>query len=368
MYRLLAKIIEIKKIGLRKKKGFLIYTLSLKVRVKDIIPKIKLPHIKGRILWVARDYPHSLEPKIDDEIVIYPEEICRIIPGNPCDVSRDAIILKNQWMDVTILPHLGGRISSIIYKDRDYFQSSLAYHGKGWADVGGAFDLLDGNLPGNLWNAEFEPKKKSKTRCVLFYDKKGLSVKKEYELHTSLPLLTEKTGIEVKKKREITYCKYIPIAINDIKTMLFVPTQEKLQHRVYQRSLTFAPWHPYEYYGVKIGSFLVTDDKGCFLYTTTPGKIEVVKARYSHRSFNIYPGSQKKELKKGESFSYTSAYAVGDEYKVTGKLIAVKADIQKKSCLLLRGDDKFDGKLRWKGKDIDLKPLEIKGIGKLWVY
>jgi len=39
MYRLIAKIAETKKMGKREEGKFQIYTLSLKVRIKDIIPK-----------------------------------------------------------------------------------------------------------------------------------------------------------------------------------------------------------------------------------------------------------------------------------------------------------------------------------------
>ncbi|MEA3431913.1 MAG: hypothetical protein U9R01_04435 [candidate division WOR-3 bacterium] len=46
MYRLIVKIAEIKKVGEREEEGFRTYTLSLKVRIKDIIPKnIKPPLI-----------------------------------------------------------------------------------------------------------------------------------------------------------------------------------------------------------------------------------------------------------------------------------------------------------------------------------
>lgn len=366
MYRLLAKIIEIKETGERKIDGFRIKTLSLKLRIKETIPKIKFPpRIKGRVLWVTRDYPHPYEPKLKDEIIIYSDEMRKN------DTHRDGypvVTLKNRWITVTILPHLGARISSIIYKKRDYFQPKIVHQEKEWVDVGGALDLLDGNLPGNLWNAEFEIKSKSRTGCTLSYNKKGLSIKKEFHLHTAFPLVSEKIGIEVQKKKDITYCKYLPIAIKERNGEIFVPTREKLQHKVYQDPLTFTPWRASEYYGVKFGSFLITDDKSCFLYTTGPKNMEFIKAKESPESFAIYSLSQKKELKKGKGFSYRCVYAVGDEYKITESLIVIKADTETRESFLVRGDERFDGKLRWMGKYVELKPLEIKDVGRLWVF
>jgi hypothetical protein len=359
MHRLLAKIVEIKKIGKRREGKFQIYTLSLKVKIKDIIPNNLKTPLKAKTFWITRDYPHPFEPKPKDEIVLAPEEI-------KATSDDEGIILKNEWMDVTILPHIGARIASLVYKGRDYFTPTLDYRKKGWVDVGGAFDLTTEDFPGTLCDAEFKEQETSKTHCILKYDKKGIEIIKDFLLYSSLPLLIEKTILTVKKKRDIIYSKYIPISIKDPETILFVPTSEKLEHRIYQRTLTFIPWHPFEYYGIKLGSFLIGDSEGCLLYTAR--KTKFLRARYSLTSFNIFAGTNKKELKKGESFTYCCIYALGDEYKIMRDLIAVKANIHRKTVILVRGTDKFSGRGRWNDKDIELTPIEIEKIGKLWVY
>jgi hypothetical protein len=374
MHRFISKIVEIKEVGERGEGSFRVYTLSLKVRVKDIIPKgLKLPlRIKGRTVWVTREYPHPFEPKPGDEIVLFPQDLRDIIPDTPGDMNRDGfeeVVLKNEWMEVTILPYLGTRISSLVYKGKDYFIPALNYGRKGWVDTGGIFDLIDEDFPGVLWNAEFKECEipNTKNHRTFRYDKKGVEIVKNFSLHQSLPLLTEKTRITVKRKKDIVYSKYIPISIRDPETVLFVPTEEKLEHRFYQKTLTFTPWRPFNHYGVRFGSFLVGDSKGSLLYATGQEKMEFLRARYTPTSFIIHPVAGRKELKKGESFTYGCIYAIGDEYKVTNESITLRADGTHKSAFLVRGDDKFSGKGRWKDRDIRFTPIEIEDVGKLWI-
>ncbi|MDO9575697.1 MAG: hypothetical protein Q7J55_04140, partial [bacterium] len=261
MHRYTAKIAEIKKMSKREEEGFRIYTLSLKVRIKDIIPKgLKPPlRIKGKTVWVTREYPHPFEPKLGNEIILSPEELQNIIPDTPEDKNRDGykeVLLKNDWMEVTILPHLGARIASLVYKGRNYFAPALNDGRKGWVDTGGIFDLIGEDFPGVLWNAGFEEceTQNNKNHRTFRYDKKGVEIVKDFSLHQSLPLLTEKTKITVKRKKDIVYSKYIPVNIRDPVTVLFVPTEEKLEHRVHQKTLTFTLWRrPFDYYGVRLG-------------------------------------------------------------------------------------------------------------------
>ncbi|OYD14222.1 hypothetical protein CH333_08680 [candidate division WOR-3 bacterium JGI_Cruoil_03_44_89] len=372
MYRLFAKIKEMKKAGVRGDGNFRVYTFSLKVRIKGIIPKDPKPptHIKGKTLWITREYPHPFEPKPGDELVLSPDELHNILPDASGDIYREGfkeIVLKNEWMSVTIYPHLGARLGSLVYKGRDYFARVLEYCKKGWAITGGIFDLIDDDFPGTLWNGEFKEQKTSVRHCTLRYDKKGLEIVKNFSLHRALPLLTEITRITVKRKKDIVYSKCMPVNIKNPKTTLFVPTEEKLEHRIYQKTLTFNPWHPFDFYGLKLGSFLVGDNKGGLLYAAAPEKTKFLRARYSLASYKIYPVAGRKELKKGESFTHGCIYAVGDEYRVTNESITLRANIPHKSIFLVRGTAKFDGRGQWNDADIQLKPLEIEEVGKLWV-
>lgn len=375
MHKYIAKIAETKKMGKREEGKFQIYTLSLKVRIKDIIPKgLKPPlRIKGKTVWVTREYPHPFEPKLGNEIILSPEELQNIIPDTPEDKNRDGykeVLLKNEWMEVTILPHLGARIGSLVYKGRNYFAPALNHGRKGWVDTGGIFDLIGEDFPGVLWNAGFEEceTQNNKNQHTFRYDKKGVEIVKNFSLHQSLPLLTEKTRITVKRKKDIVYSKYISVNIRDPEMVLFVPTEEKLEHRFYQKTLTFTPWRPFNYYRVRLGSFLVGDNKGGLLYVAGTEKTEFLRAQYSLTSFIIHPVAGRRELKKGEFFTYGCIYAVGDEYKITRDSIAMRADSPRKSAFLVRGDDKFSGIGRWNDRDIRLSPIEIEDVGKLWVH
>ena len=384
MFRLVTKIIDIKKTGERKDGNFKVSTLRLKVRIKDFIPKSPKPppHIKGKSVWVTREYPHPFEPKKGNEIVVSLKELPQLIPISSDDVNRDGhkeVLLKNEFMDVTILPHLGARIGSLKYKGREYFGSKIEHKSRKWIDVGGIFDTTDGKIPGSLWNAEFkyqETKDKrinkkhttiSTNHCRLVHDKKGLVIVKHFSLHPKYPLLTEKTKITAKRKKNIIYSKYLPVNVIEPETALYVPTEEKLEHRYYQKESVLALWFPIEYCGLRLGSFLVGESNGSFLYATQQQKTEHLTLRHSINVLLICLFSEKRELKKGKSFTYSCIYAFGDEYIVTRDLIAIRAKSTEKTFFIVRANDKFKGELKWDNMIVKLKPLEIKDVGILWV-
>ncbi len=384
MYRFIADIIDLEKIEERKDGNFKAYTLRLKLRIKNIFPSCPKPppYIKGRTVWVTREYPHPFEPKTGDSVILSPDEIADVIPTPHGDINRDGykeILLKNDLVSATILPHRGARIGSLSYKDREYFGTEISYASKKWIDIGGVFDSVDGKIPGFLACARFEeqnkvdkktsskPKADDKNLCLLKYSKKGFEITKKYTIDSCYPIISETTNVEVKRKKKIIYSKYLPIKTVKGDNALYVPTNEKLEHRYHQIDSVLTYWRPIDFCGLKLDSFLMGDEKAGFLYATHKTNLRYLKLQYSIRSFRLHLFSEKRELKKGGSFTYNCVYALGDKYRVTKNSIIIKSDSPDKTLFIVRADDKFKGSIKWKNREIQLKPVFINDAVKLWL-
>ncbi|MCK4352439.1 hypothetical protein KAW65_03415 [candidate division WOR-3 bacterium] len=336
MQRALTKVIKVEKTVNQKEKdspacpspshfacrsgaGREIVKLRCRVRIKEAgASGFKLPkHMKGRVYQVTRKCVYPWLIAKGDDIILNPEEVKRRIKPSKFDINRDGYpeeILENEFLKVTILPHFGARIWSLVYKanGKDKFKPTLQYGKNEYVELGGADDHIEFEPPGKLWNAEFKTNKKGYYK----YEKHGLKIVKHIKLIPGLPILQEIITIKSKKKNKIFFWHRIPInvSLKGHEPVVFIPTQEKLAHRRYHPALS--PWpHHYKYYGIKLGAFIVLNEKTDenLLWITKPKSLDVLTILARPQLFIIAPYWVQKELKKGNQIKYSFLYILGEQ-------------------------------------------------------
>lgn len=371
MHRALAKVIEVKKIKERKEGNFTISSLKCKIKVKGPASKgFKLPaNINGKVGFITRECPDVWKIKAGDEIILDPSEIKTMIPKKKNDINQDGYeekVLENSFLKAIILPHLGARVGSLIYKTtgKDIFKPTLKYGKKEYVDFGGTIDLIEEDFPGNLWNAEFKEKNNRYE-----YEKKGLKIEKEMKLLPSLPILQQTITITTKKKKEINYWQSIPVRVCSYEDAVFVPTMEKLEHKLYYKPI-LAPWTPnLEYYVLKLGAFLLTNKAQNFLFITNPDLLDVLNVKFTLSNIHLFPKMFPKELKKGESIKYSCLYGIGDKYYVDSDTIAICSRARNLfSIITVSTKEIKTANLHWDKEErkISLSPRNINLVGRIW--
>ncbi len=346
-------------------------SLKCKIKVKGPASKgFKLPsNIQGKVGFITRECPDVWKIKAGDEIILDPSEIKTMIPKKKNDINQDGYeeeVLENSFLKAIILPHLGARVSSLIYKTtgKDIFKPTLKYGKKEYVDFGGAIDLIEKDFPGNLWNAEFKEKNNRYE-----YEKKGLKIEKVIKFFPSLPLLQQTITITTKKKKEINYWQSIPIRVSSPEDTVFIPTMEKLEHKVYYKPI-LPIWTPYlEYYALKLGAFLLANKAQNFLFITNRDLLDVLNVKFTLSNIYLFPKMFLKELKKGESIKYSCLYGIGDKYYVDSDTIAILSRAKNLfSIIAVSTKEIKTANLHWDKEErkISLSPRNINLLGRIW--
>lgn len=246
------------------------------------------------------------------------------------DVNSDGfeeVVLENSWLRAVIIPHLGGRIGSLIYKatNRDKFSSPLEYGKEEYIEYGGSDDRLGTEPPGELWNAEFKTVELGRSWVLLTHRSKGLEVKKRVEILPNMPALYQRVSFSLRRRgeKEIVYWHRIPFAVGEQphRNVVLVPTQEKLESMRYHAPLGWP--RPHSYFGLKFGGLLFHNEEESLLCLTDPESIDFAVVRVTRSFLVSFIRRKPTKLKRGESVSYSSLYLLGEGFSISEGSLAI---------------------------------------------
>lgn len=410
MQRVLAKIIDIKKVTEKKTGSFKVVTLKCKVKITESGAKgFKLPkRMKGKVGWLVRECVHPWRFKKGDEIILDPEETRKFIlitdknppllqPGKVLSYERDINIdgykeriIENDFVTAVINPHLGARIGELHYKalDENLFKQLLTYGQKEYVEYGGSDEYISQDYPGKLWNAEFKetvkgrrPVSPSQSRYVVYSHKTGgIEIKKRVEILPALPIVYQMITLTYHKKgkKEITYWHRIPIAIREPEwqNIIYIPTREKLEKIRYSEPFRTWWWPQWDkYFALKLGAALYVNEqtKKSFLWLSAPKDFDIMKVRKSKPLFMLAPQWRPVELKRKQKVKYEFLYALGNGYIVSQDIIGImskKSDkkgmisVVIKTCKEIKSPMKIT--IRDTEKLLPLLKTKIAGIDNLY--
>lgn len=239
------------------------------------------------------------------------------------DVNGDGFeerIVENEFLRLSLAPHLGGRTESVWLKNSqsDMLSRTFEYDKDEYVEYGGCDEHI-GEFPGELWKAKFREEKQRDASVALSYSWKGFKIEKEVNLFPSLPLVhhTVKIGWRGKGEKDILYWHRMAMVLDNPTWASVVNIQTAEQLGRMRHTPPPGWWRERkEYYQVKLGAIVYSNEnrKETFCLMTDPNSLEFAACTSLKGLYLVTPYFKRKKLKSKEEVEFHYVYILGEDF------------------------------------------------------
>jgi len=313
--KLICEIKEIKpETGTEEREGR-VNKYKVKVKITNTFhPSLPLPKgIRRRGFMIKRNWIYPFIPKVGSRIGVDGKEI---------GINILKIQLSNKLLSLTLLPELGGRMTSLQYRNNDPIQSPLLYGREACLACAGITEDIAEKPKVGLW--KFEIKKQLTNSVTLECKKKGWAIKKTVSLDNNIIHQEfEITRQGVKKKLDLNFNETLSLIPHLHNLNIHIPTIEKVFQVTPQPIVS--PWYlPKHYYGLRNGLILKNGDT-VIVWSAKSKQIEEIIIRENEWLLNVRAYWNKLKMKKGETSLFKSVIILGEDFRIDDRGIGIRS-------------------------------------------